>query len=40
MADNSPAAWDDIFSDPNIGLWKSLLFGDNDNPDQSIEEFC
>ena len=39
LAGISPAAWDNIFSDPNIGLWKSLLFGDNDQSDQSLEEF-
>jgi hypothetical protein len=32
------AAWDDIFSDPDIGLWKSLLFGDIDGPTQTLEE--
>jgi hypothetical protein len=37
---NTPAVWDDIFSDPNNRLWKSLLFGDNDDLDQLFEEFC
>ena len=26
----SPAAWDDILGDPDMALWKSLLFGDID----------
>ena len=26
----SPAAWDDILSDVDTALWKSLLFGDID----------
>ena len=31
-ASSSLAAWDEIFSDPDIGLWKSLLFDDIDGP--------
>ena len=33
-----PAAWDDILSDPDTALWKSLLFGDIDALSKTLKD--